>query len=69
MEEMITISRAEYEQLKSQAAELAELKLLVVRLMEEIALLKNGHNSKTSSTPPFSRYWAQQYGQSSSQEW
>lgn len=49
---MITISRTEYEQLKSQAVELAELKSLVVRLMEEIALLKNGHNSKTSSTPP-----------------
>jgi hypothetical protein len=52
MEEVITISRSEYDQLKAQAVELAELKALVARLMSEIALLKNGHNSKTSSTPP-----------------
>jgi hypothetical protein len=49
MEEMITIPRAEYEQLKSQVAQLMSL---VDSLMAEIALLKNGHNSKTSSTPP-----------------
>ncbi|MDR1372406.1 MAG: DUF6444 domain-containing protein, partial [Dysgonamonadaceae bacterium] len=49
MEELITLSRSEYDQLKAQAA---ELKALVDRLTAEIALLKNGHNSKTSSTPP-----------------
>jgi cell division protein FtsB len=51
MEEVITISRSEYDQLKAQAVELAELKALVDRLMAEIALLKNGHNNKTNSTP------------------
>lgn len=49
MEEMLTISRREYEQMK---AEIAELRTLVQRLMEEIDLLKNGRNSKTSSTSP-----------------
>ncbi|GHT66039.1 hypothetical protein AGMMS50239_26860 [Bacteroidia bacterium] len=47
MEEMITIPRKEYERMKAQIAELTEL---VVRLTEEIALLKNGRNSKASST-------------------
>jgi hypothetical protein len=42
MEEMITIPRLEYEQMK---AEIAELKGLVARLLEEIALLKNGRSS------------------------
>jgi transposase len=46
---MITIPRSEYDQMKT---EIAELRILVQRLMEEIALLKNGHNSKTSSTAP-----------------
>jgi transposase len=49
MEEMVTIPRSEYERMK---AEIAELKALVQRLMEEIALLKNGRNSKTSSIAP-----------------
>jgi transposase len=49
MEEMVTIPRSEYEQMK---AEIARLSALVERLMEEIALLKNGRNSKTSSTAP-----------------
>jgi transposase len=49
MEEMISIPRSEYEQMKTR---IAELELLVQRLMEEITLLKNAHNSKTSSTSP-----------------
>jgi transposase len=49
MEEMITIPRSEYEQLKSK---INDLEVMVKRLLEEIALLKNGHNSKTSSTAP-----------------
>jgi transposase len=56
MEDKITISRREYEQMQSQIAaqarELTELKMLVARLMDEIALLKNSHKSTTSSTPP-----------------
>jgi hypothetical protein len=46
MEEMITIPRSEYEQMKSG---IAEPKNLVRRLMEEIGLLKNGRNSRTGS--------------------
>ncbi|MDR0725018.1 MAG: hypothetical protein LBF59_03285 [Prevotellaceae bacterium] len=47
MEEMIHIQRSEYEQLISQQEELIEL----VRLLRaEIELLRNGRNSKTSST-------------------
>ena len=49
MEEMITIPRSEYEQMKS---EINDLKAKVAWLLEEIVLLKNGHNSKTSSTAP-----------------
>jgi hypothetical protein len=49
MKEMITIPRSEYERMK---AEFAELRSLVQQLTEEIALLKNGRNSKTSSTDP-----------------
>jgi transposase len=52
MEEMIYIRRSEYEQLLSQQSELVELRLLVHKLREEIELLKNGRNSKTSSTAP-----------------
>ena len=52
MEETVTISRLEYEQLKAQSAALTELQALVEQLRAEIALLKNGRNSKTSSTPP-----------------
>jgi len=46
---MITISRSEYEEMKR---EISELRLLVQRLMDEIALLKGGKNSRTSSTAP-----------------
>ena len=49
---MIHIRRSEYEQLLSQKAELIKVKELVQQLREEIALLKNGRNSKTSSTAP-----------------
>jgi cell division protein FtsB len=52
MEDFITLSRAEYDRLKAQAAELTELKALVEQLIAEIRLLKNGRNSKTSFTPP-----------------
>jgi transposase len=52
MEVNVTISRLEYEQFLSQKAELIELKNLVRQLQEEIELLKNGRNSKTSSTAP-----------------
>jgi hypothetical protein len=47
MEEMITIPRSEYERMK---AENAELRTQVQQLLERITLLKNGYNSKTSST-------------------
>ena len=46
---MVTIRRSEYEWMKSR---ISELDALVKLLMEEIALLKNGRNSGTSSTPP-----------------
>jgi transposase len=49
MDEMITISRSEYEGMKR---EIAELRMLVQRLMEEISLLKGGKSSRTSSTSP-----------------
>jgi len=49
VEEMITISRSEYEQLKR---ENVELRTIVCQLTEEIALLKGGKNSRTSSTAP-----------------
>jgi uncharacterized small protein (DUF1192 family) len=49
MEEKLHIRRSEYEQLLSQ---IEELKETVRQLREEIALLKNGRNSKTSSTAP-----------------
>jgi hypothetical protein len=49
VEEMISIRRSEYEQLISQQV---ELKTLVCQLRAEIELLKNGRNSKTSSTAP-----------------
>jgi transposase len=52
VEEMINIRRSEYEQLLSQQAELIELRSLVHQLRAEIELLKNGRNSKTSSTSP-----------------
>jgi cell division protein FtsB len=42
MEDFVTISRSEYEQLKAQAAELTELKAFVEQLKAEIVLLKNG---------------------------
>jgi hypothetical protein len=49
VEEMIPIRRSEYEQLISQQKELIEL---IRELWAEIALLKNGRHSKTSSTAP-----------------
>jgi hypothetical protein len=49
VEEMIHIQRSEYEQLLSQQE---ELKTIVCQLRAEIELLKNGRNSKTSSTAP-----------------
>jgi transposase len=49
VEEMIQIRRSEYEQLLSQQKALEEL---VCQLRREIELLKNGRNSKTSSTAP-----------------
>jgi hypothetical protein len=47
--EMITISKGEYESLQQMVYQLEEL---VHQLQEEILLLKQGHSSKTSSTPP-----------------
>jgi hypothetical protein len=44
---MIHIRRSEYEQLLSQQE---ELRTIIRQLREEIELLKNGRNSKTSST-------------------
>jgi transposase len=49
MEEMITIRRSEYEQMQ---CEIVELRALVRKLEAEIALLKGGKNSRTSSTSP-----------------
>jgi hypothetical protein len=49
---MISIRHSEYEQFISQQTELIELRVLVHKLREEIELLKNGRNSKTSSTVP-----------------
>ena len=56
MEEFITISRKEYDDLKRENAELraeiADLRVLVGQLKDTIALLKGGKNSNTSSTAP-----------------
>ena len=49
MDEMIIISRLEYEGMK---LEIAELRLLVEQLMAEISLLKGGKDSRTSSLAP-----------------
>ena len=53
---MITISRSEYDRLCSEneemKREIADLRMLVQRLMDEISLLKGGKNSRTSSTAP-----------------
>ncbi|MDR1403368.1 MAG: hypothetical protein LBJ60_06675 [Tannerellaceae bacterium] len=49
MEEMITISLTEYEQMK---ATIAEQGKLIERLPEEIMLVEKGCNSKTGSTAP-----------------
>ena len=46
---MITIPRSEYEGLKR---EIAELRSIIQELQQEIALLKGGRNSHTSSTSP-----------------
>jgi transposase len=45
LEKTITITQQEY-------TRLLQLELVVVSLQEELRLLKNGKNSKTSSTPP-----------------
>jgi transposase len=52
VEEMINIRRSYYEQFLSQQEELKGLRDLVRELREEIELLKNGRNSKMSSTAP-----------------
>jgi transposase/FtsZ-binding cell division protein ZapB len=52
MEETVTITRSEYEFLKSLEPKVKELVSLVVSLQTEIALLKGGKNSRTSSTSP-----------------
>jgi hemerythrin-like domain-containing protein len=49
VEEMITISRSEYEGMKR---EIAELRAIIRQLEDTIALLKGGRNSRTSSTAP-----------------
>ena len=49
MEDFVTIPRSEYEGMKR---EIAELRALVHKLEETIALLKGGKNSRTSSTAP-----------------
>ena len=49
MEDFVTIPRSEYEGMKR---EIAELRALVQKLEETIALLKGGKNSRTSSTAP-----------------
>jgi hypothetical protein len=48
MEEMISIPRSEYEQLKEQ---IASLSAVVKRQEEELPLLKSGRSSRTCSTP------------------
>jgi len=56
MEELITISRKEYEDLKREnselRAEIVGLRVLVGQLQDTIALLKGGKNSRSSSTAP-----------------
>ena len=52
MLETITILRSEYEKMQQELAELRKLVALVEELRTEIALLKGGKNSKTSSTSP-----------------
>jgi transposase len=49
VDELITISCSEYEQLKR---ENAELRAMIQSLKEEIALLKGGRSSRTGSTAP-----------------
>ena len=54
--ETVTIPKAEYEALKQTIIDLKqlvfELHARVKSLEEDNRLLKNGHNSSTSSTPP-----------------
>jgi len=50
---MVTISRKEYEGLKSQ---LSAALLLINELQEQIGFMKNGRNSRTSSTPSSQDY-------------
>jgi len=56
VDEFITISRSEYENLKRENSELRivvqQLKATILSLQEEISLLKGGTNSRTSSTAP-----------------
>jgi transposase len=55
IEDTVTISKKEYENLKEQ---LSIALCLIKKLQEEILLLKNGRNSNTSSTPSSQDYGA-----------
>ena len=52
IEETVTIPKKEYEALLALIPLVAELKLTIHKLEEEILLLKNGKKSNTSHTPP-----------------
>lgn len=52
IEEMVTISRKEYEALLPLVGVVKQLKLRISQLEEEVRLLKNGKRSATSHTPP-----------------
>ena len=50
--ETVTILKTEYEMLLAVVEQVSTLNKRITELEEEIRLLKNGRNSKTSSTPP-----------------
>jgi hypothetical protein len=50
MEEMVSISRSEYERMKQQSSEYERMKQQIASLQEELSLLKSGRSSR--STPP-----------------
>jgi transposase len=52
VEEMITILRSEYEKMQSLILTIPELESTIKSLQAEVALLKGGRNSRTSSTAP-----------------